>query len=95
VVDHPRFFFYRSKDVEAERNLRKTAQMEGKAVFRSLTLAVTHGWLWNLASKGIAPPSTEIPCRSDTSRGVFRGWFKERDLPAMAKKDVSRKGGRK
>ena len=89
-IDHPSMFlYYRSRDVGGDPDLhgKKRPWREGR-FFDLWTWAVTHGWLWNLGVT-CARPMVNKNARGGVIRNMgrfFKGWFRERDLPAMANK---------
>jgi L-lactate dehydrogenase complex protein LldF len=89
-IDHPNLFLqYRAKDVLGEETFqgKKRPAME-RVFFRVWTWAVTRSWFWNRASRMVRPfinkEAREGMLRR--VRGPFEGWFRSRDLPAMAEK---------
>lgn len=89
-IDHPSLFLqYRAKDVLGEETFRakKRPGME-RSFFRVWTWAVTRSWLWNWAVRIVRPFINKDAHEGLLSkvRGPFEGWFRSRDLPAMADK---------
>jgi len=89
-IDHPSLFLqYRAKDVLGEGTFRakKRPCME-RSFFRVWTWAVTRSWLWNWAVRIVRPFINKDAHEGLLSkvRGPFEGWFRSRDLPAMAEK---------
>jgi len=89
-IDHPSLFLqYRAKDVLGEGTFRakKRPGME-RSFFRVWTWAVTRSWLWNWAVRIVRPFINKEAHEGLLSkvRGPFEGWFRSRDLPAMADK---------
>jgi L-lactate dehydrogenase complex protein LldF len=89
-IDHPGLFLqYRAKDVlgEATFQARKRPWME-RSFFRLWTWAVTRSWLWNWAVRIVRPFINKDAHEGllGKVRGPFEGWFRNRDLPAMAEK---------
>jgi L-lactate dehydrogenase complex protein LldF len=89
-IDHPSLFLqYRAKDVLGEKTFRakKRPGME-RSFFRLWTWAVTRYWLWNLGVRMVRPFLNKEAHEGVLSkvRGPFEGWFRSRDLPAMAEK---------
>ena len=89
-IDHPGLFLqYRAKDVlgEATFQARKRPWME-RSFFRLWTWAVTRSWLWNWAVRIVRPFINKDAHEGllGKVRGLFEGWFRNRDLPAMAEK---------
>jgi L-lactate dehydrogenase complex protein LldF len=89
-IDHPNLFLqYRAKDVLGEETFqgKKRPAME-RVFFRVWTWAVTRSWFWNGAARMVRPfinkEAREGMLRR--VRGPFEGWFRSRDLPAMAEK---------
>jgi L-lactate dehydrogenase complex protein LldF len=89
-IDHPSLFLqYRAKDVLGEGTFRakKRPGME-RSFFHVWTWAVTRSWLWNWAVRIVRPFINKDAHEGLLSkvRGPFEGWFRSRDLPAMAEK---------
>jgi L-lactate dehydrogenase complex protein LldF len=89
-VDHPSLFlYYRAKDVEGDPRFKgRKPHWKETRFFDLWTWAVIHAWFWNLAVR-CARPFVNRSARDGVIRGMgrfFEGWFKERDLPAMADK---------
>ncbi len=89
-IDHPGLFLqYRARDVlgEATFQARKRPWME-RSFFRLWTWAVTRSWLWNWAVRIVRPFINKDAHEGllGKVRGPFEGWFRNRDLPAMAEK---------
>jgi len=89
-IDHPSLFLqYRAKDVLGEKTFRskKRPGME-RSFFRLWTWVVTRSWLWNWAVRIVRPFINKEAHEGLLSkvRGPFEGWFRSRDLPAMADK---------
>jgi L-lactate dehydrogenase complex protein LldF len=89
-IDHPSLFLqYRAKDVKGEKTFRakKRPGME-RGFFRLWTWAVTRSWFWNWAIRTIRPFINKEVHEGmlRKARGLFEGWFRSRDLPAMAEK---------
>ncbi len=87
-VDHPSIFlYYRSKDVEGDRNLHgKRRPWWELRLFGLWGRAVAHSALWNLGVRVIRPLVNRYSHGGVISRmgGFFQGWFRSRNLPAMA-----------
>ncbi len=89
-VDHPSLFlYYRAKDVEGDRKFKGKRRSRKEMRFFDLwSRAVSHRWLWNLGVKGVRPFLNRY-ARAGVIHSMgrfFEGWFKERNLPALAKK---------
>ena len=89
-IDHPRLFLqYRARDVLGEKTFqaKKRPWME-RSFFRLWTWAVTRSWLWNWGVRMVRPFINKEAHEGVLSevRGPFEGWFRNRDLPAMAEK---------
>jgi L-lactate dehydrogenase complex protein LldF len=89
-INHPSLFLqYRAKDVLGERTFRgkKRPGME-RRFFQIWTWVVTHSWLWNWGVRIVRPFINKEAHEGVLSkvRGPFEGWFRSRDLPAMADK---------
>lgn len=89
-IDHPSLFLhYRARDVlgEATFQARKRPWME-RSFFRLWMWAVTRSWLWNWAVRIVRPFINKDAHEGllGKVRGPFEGWFRNRDLPAMAEK---------
>jgi L-lactate dehydrogenase complex protein LldF len=89
-IDHPSLFLqYRAKDVLGEKTFRakKRPGME-RRFFQIWTWAVTRSWLWNWGIRIVRPFINKEAHEGVLSkmRGPFEGWFRSRDLPAMAEK---------
>jgi L-lactate dehydrogenase complex protein LldF len=89
-INHPSLFLqYRAKDVLGERTFRgkKRPGME-RRFFQIWTWVVTHSWLWNWGVRIVRPFINKEAHEGVLSkvRGPFEGWFRSRDLPAMAEK---------
>jgi L-lactate dehydrogenase complex protein LldF len=89
-IDHPSMFlYYRSKDVLKDLDLkgRKRPWTEQK-FFRMWGRAARHPRLWDLGVHMVRPLiNTEVQGGFiRKGRGPFEGWFRSRDLPAMAEK---------
>jgi hypothetical protein len=59
-----------------------------RSFFHVWTWAVTRSWLWNWAVRIVRPFINKDAHEGLLSkvRGPFEGWFRSRDLPAMAEK---------
>ena len=88
-VDHPSMFlYYRSKDVEEDRGLRgKKRPWKESRFFDLWSRAVTHSALWNLGFRLARPLVNRYSHSGVITRmgGYFEGWFRTRNLPAIAK----------
>ncbi len=89
-IDHPSLFLqYRAKDVLGEETFqaKKRPRME-RVFFWVWTWAVTRPWLWNGAPRMVRPLINKETHEGvlRRGRGPFEGWFRSRDLPAMAEK---------
>jgi L-lactate dehydrogenase complex protein LldF len=89
-IDHPSLFLqYRAKDVLSEKTFRpKKRGPTERSFFRLWTWAVARYWLWNLGVRMVRPFINKEAHESvlRNVRGPFEGWFRSRDLPAMAEK---------
>ena len=89
-IDHPGLFLhYRAKDVSGDAILqtRKPPMME-RIFFRLWTWAVTRHRMWNWGVRFVRPFVNKQPHEGMLREvgGLFKGWFRSRDLPSMAKK---------
>ncbi len=89
-IDHPSLFLqYRAKDVLGEETFqgKKRPGME-RSFFRLWTWTVTRPWLWNLGIRMVRPLINKEMHEGvlRKMKGPFEGWFRSRDLPAMAEK---------
>ncbi len=89
-IDHPSLFLqYRARDVLGETTFqaRKRPWLE-RSFFPLWTWAVTRSWLWNWGVRMVRPFINKEAHEGVLSkvRGPFEGWFRSRDLPAMAEK---------
>ncbi len=89
-IDHPSLFLrYRAKDVSGEKIfLAKKRSGTERTFFRLWTWTVTRSWLWNWAVRIVRPFINKEAHEGliGKMRGPFQGWFRSRDLPAMAEK---------
>lgn len=93
-IDHPSLFLhYRAKDVSGDAALRaKKRPVVERIFFQLWTWAVTRYWLWNGGVRIIRPFINKEANQGVLSKikgsfgGPFNGWFRSRDLPAMAEK---------
>jgi L-lactate dehydrogenase complex protein LldF len=89
-IDHPHLFlYYRAKDVLGEPRLRAQKRpLKEKGVYRLWSWAVSRPWLWHWGIRMVRPflnkQAQEGMLR--TVKGPLTGWFRNRDLPAMAAK---------
>jgi L-lactate dehydrogenase complex protein LldF len=89
-IDHPSMFlYYRAKDVMEDPYFQgvKRPWMENR-FFQAWSLAVNRSWLWSLGTR-MMRPYINRGARGGVIRemkGPFSGWFRKRDLPAMADK---------
>jgi len=89
-IDHPSMFlYYRAKDVldDPYFRARKRPPAE-KRFFKAWSMAVNHSWVWNLGIRMVRPFINRYAHEGIIRKvkGPFAGWFKSRDLPAMAGK---------
>ena len=93
-IDHPRLFLhYRAKDVVGDKTFRgqRRPRME-RSLFRLWTWATTLSWLWRWGVRIVRPfvnrnaNEGTMTTMKDFFGGSFSGWFKIRDLPALAEK---------
>ena len=89
-IDHPSMFlYYRSQDVLGDPYWKgKKRPSSEKRFFKAWISAVTRAWLWNLGIRMIRPLINKDVHDGVISKmkGPFQGWFRTRDLPAMAAK---------
>jgi L-lactate dehydrogenase complex protein LldF len=87
-IDHPSMFlYYRAKDVLADPAMQgKGRPWAEEKFFKMWTRAATRPWLWNLGVRMMRPFINKDARDGIISkgRGPFAGWFRARDLPAMA-----------
>lgn len=87
-IDHPSLFlYYRSKDVLEDPDLKgKKRPWSEEKFFRMWSRAATRPWLWELGISMARPFLNKDAHGGVISRGKgpFEGWFRTRDLPAMA-----------
>ena len=89
-IDHPGLFLhYRAKDVSGDATLqtKKPLLME-RIFFRLWTWAVTRHRLWNWGVRFVRPFINKQAHEGMLREvgGLFKGWFRSRDLPALAEK---------
>jgi hypothetical protein len=83
------FLYYRSQDVLGDPYWKgKKRPSSEKRFFKAWISAVTRAWLWNLGIRMVRPLINKDAHDGVISKmkGPFQGWFRTRDLPAMAKK---------
>jgi len=89
-IDHPSLFLhYRAKDVSGDAALRaKKRPLVERIFFRLWTWAVTRHRLWNWGVRFVRPFVNKEAHEGMLREvgGLFKGWFRSRDLPAMAGK---------
>ena len=93
-IDHPSLFLhYRAKDVSGDATLQaKKRPLMERIFFRLYTWAVTRRWLWNGGIRIVRPFLNKESHQGVLSnvKGLFgapfKGWFRSRNLPAMAEK---------
>jgi L-lactate dehydrogenase complex protein LldF len=93
-IDHPSLFLhYRAKDVSGDSSLRaKKRPLMERIFFRLYTWAVTRYWLWNWGVQMVRPFINKEVQQGVLSKikgpfgDLFNGWFRSRDLPAMAER---------
>ena len=87
-IDHPGLFLhYRAKDVSGDAVLRaKKNPMTERIFFRLWTWAVTRHRFWNWGVRFVRPFVNKEAQEGMLREvgGLFKGWFRSRDLPAMA-----------
>ena len=89
-IDHPSMFlYYRAKDVMDDPYFQgQRRPWVEKRFFQGWSMAVNRSWFWNLGTRMIRPflnkGAREGVIRE--MKGPFSGWFRKRDLPAMADK---------
>jgi L-lactate dehydrogenase complex protein LldF len=87
-IDHPGLFLhYRAKDVSGDAVLRaKKTPMTERIFFRLWTWAVTRHRFWNWGVRFVRPFVNKEAQEGMLREvgGLFKGWFRSRDLPAMA-----------
>ena len=93
-IDHPSMFlYYRAKDVMDDPYFQgQRRPWVEKRFFQAWSLAVNRSWLWNWGARMIRP-FLNRGAREGVIRemkgpfsGWVSGWFRNRDLPAMADK---------
>jgi len=89
-IDHPSLFlYYRAKDVEGDRRLRgKRRPWKEFGFFDLWSRAVAHSTLWNLGVRLVRPFVNRYSRGGviTTMGKYFEGWFRTRNLPAIAEK---------
>jgi len=89
-INHPSMFlYYRARDVLGDPYWRgKKRSGSEERFFQAWGSAVTRAWLWNLGIRMVRPLINKDAHGGVISKikGPFHGWFRTRDLPAMAKK---------
>jgi len=87
-IDHPSMFlYYRAKDVLGEPYFQaKRRPRSEERFFKAFAWAASRAWLWNLAVRMIRRFINKDARDGVISKmkGPFEGWFRSRDLPAMA-----------
>ena len=89
-IDHPSMFlYYRAKDVLGDPYLKGKSVPGQKNIFsKPGCRRSTRSWLWNLGIRMARPLINKDAHDGVISKmkGPFQGWFRTRDLPAMAGK---------
>jgi L-lactate dehydrogenase complex protein LldF len=89
-IDHPgMFLYYRAMDVKGDIELKgKKRDWKESIIFRLLTLATEHAWLWNVGARLARPFYNRNSEKGVVSKLImpFEGWFRKRNLPAMPSK---------
>lgn len=89
-IDHPgMFLYYRAKDVLGDPYFKGQPRPGSeKRFFKAWTMAVNRSWLWNLGIRMARPFINKDVHEGMISKmkGPFQGWFRTRDLPAIAEK---------
>ncbi|MFH0802063.1 MAG: lactate utilization protein LutB domain-containing protein, partial [bacterium] len=89
-IDHPGIFlYYRAQDVLGDRIFKgKRRPWIEENFFKVWAQAASRSWLWNLGVRIIRPFLNKDVHEGVISKvkGPFSGWFRSRDLPAMANK---------
>ncbi len=89
-IDHPSMFlYYRAKDVLADPYFQGKKRPAREAhFFRAWAVAVGRSWLWRLGIRLMRPWINQYAQGGvlRKMKGPFQGWFRNRDLPAMAGK---------
>jgi L-lactate dehydrogenase complex protein LldF len=89
-IDHPKMFLsYRAQD--AERTHADDSDRDARSQKRAMSAfawATKKGWRWNLGIKGVRPFINKFATEGviRTLSDSFAGWFRSRNLPAVAKK---------
>jgi L-lactate dehydrogenase complex protein LldF len=87
-IDHPSLFlYYRAKDVLGDPNFKsKDRPWAERQFFRMFGRAASTPWLWNLGVRMARPIMNKDAQNGVVSKakGPFQGWFRSRDIPAMA-----------
>lgn len=89
-IDHPSMFlYYRAKDVAGDPYWKgQKRPWSEEQFFKFWTRAVNRPWLWNLGVRMARSFINKEVHEGVVSKakGPFTGWFRTRDLPAMAEK---------
>jgi L-lactate dehydrogenase complex protein LldF len=87
-IDHPSLFlYYRTKDVLGDPNFKSVDRpwME-RQFFKMWSWAASTPWAWNMGVR-MARPYINKDAKDgilSKAKGPFQGWFRSRDIPAMA-----------
>ncbi|MBP1723494.1 MAG: hypothetical protein H6Q44_1199 [Deltaproteobacteria bacterium] len=87
-IDHPSLFlYYRAKDVLGDPNFKSVNRpwMERK-FFKMFSWAAATPWAWNMGVRMARPIMNKDAQNGVVSKakGPFQGWFRSRNIPAMA-----------
>jgi L-lactate dehydrogenase complex protein LldF len=87
-IDHPSLFlYYRAKDVLGDPNFKsKDRPWAERQFFKMWSWAASRPWLWNWGVRMVRPYFNKDANDGVISKGQgpFEGWFRNRDMPAMA-----------
>ena len=87
-IDHPSLFlYYRAKDVLGDPNFKSVDRpWVERQFFKMFGWAASTPWAWNLGIR-MARPYINKDAKEGVlskAKGPFGGWFRSRDIPAMA-----------
>jgi len=89
-IDHPSLFlYYRAKDVSGDPFFQgKKRPATEERFFKAWTMAVSRSWLWKMGLRMVRPYLNKEARNGQISKinGLFRGWFRSRDLPYIPEK---------
>ena len=87
-IDHPSMFLsYRAQEVDGTHEGKPRPQSE-KWFMKAFTWATKRAWHWNFGIKSVRPFINRYASEGVIAKltDSFEGWFKSRNLPALAKK---------